>query len=61
MSALAVAIQMIDNATTGKTGNKLKFDRRIIIISDGQGYMDTSDLDAIVSKLKADEIEVTLL
>lgn len=52
---------MIQVTTSGKTGNKLKFDRRINIVTDGQGVMDTSDLDAIASKLKADEIEVTLL
>ncbi|KAF2264937.1 SPOC domain-like protein [Lojkania enalia] len=61
LSALAVAAQMIDTATTGKTGNRLKFDRRIIIVTDGMGYMDTTDLDAIASKLKSDEVELTLV
>ena len=61
ISAIAVAIQMIDTATTGKSGNRLKFDRRVIIVTDGYGYMDTGDLNDVVQKLKADEIEVTLL
>ena len=52
---------MIDTATTGKSGNRLKFDRRVIIVTDGYGYMDTGDLNDVVQKLKADEIEVTLL
>ncbi|ORY14922.1 ATP-dependent DNA helicase II subunit 2 [Clohesyomyces aquaticus] len=61
LSALAVAIQMIDTTTTGKTGNKLKFDRKINIISDGYGFMDTADLDAIAEKLKEDEVELNIL
>jgi ATP-dependent DNA helicase 2 subunit 2 len=52
---------MIQVTTSGKTGNRLKFDRRINIVTDGQGLMDISDLDAIAAKLKEDEIEVTLL
>ncbi|KAF2249509.1 SPOC domain-like protein [Trematosphaeria pertusa] len=63
ISALAVAIQLIDRATTGKTGNPLKFDRRIIIVTDGRGYMDTGDLEAITSKVRDYDppIEVVLL
>jgi ATP-dependent DNA helicase 2 subunit 2 len=52
---------MIDATTTGKTGNKLKFDRKINIISDGYGFLDTSDVDAIAEKLKEDAVEVNIL
>jgi ATP-dependent DNA helicase 2 subunit 2 len=51
---------MITQATSGKTG-LLKYDRRIIIVTDGQGYMDTEDIDQIAAKLKEDKYEVTLL
>ncbi|KAF1958233.1 SPOC domain-like protein [Byssothecium circinans] len=66
LSAVAVAIMQIDSATKGKNGNPLKFDRRIIIVTDGRGYMDTQDLAGITSKIKGDgdasaAIEVTLL
>ena len=61
MGALVVAVQMISDATTGKTGNQLKFDRRIIMVTDGEGPIDAEDLDVIVSKLKNDGIEITLL
>lgn len=63
ISALAVAIQQIDVATSGKNGNPLKYDRRIIIVTDGRGYMDTADLDAITGKINSYEppIEVVLL
>jgi ATP-dependent DNA helicase 2 subunit 2 len=52
---------MIDKGTQGKNGNPLKYDRRIIIVTDGQGHMDPTDLDQIAAKLKADKFEVVLL
>lgn len=52
---------MINKGTCGKNGNPLKYDRRIIIVTDGQGYMDSADLDQIAAKLKADKFEVVLL
>lgn len=63
MSAVAVAVQQIDSATTGATGKPLKYDRRIIIVTDGRGQIDTSDMDAITSKLKDYEppVEIVLL
>ncbi|KAF2798118.1 ATP-dependent DNA helicase II [Melanomma pulvis-pyrius CBS 109.77] len=61
LSALAIAIEMINKGTCGKNGNPLKFDRRIIIVTDGQGYMDSTDLDQIAAKLKADKFELVLL
>lgn len=63
LSAVAVAVQQIDTATTGTTGKPLKYDRRIIIVSDGRGSLDTGDLDAITSKLKDYDppVEVVLL
>ncbi|KAF2712894.1 SPOC domain-like protein [Pleomassaria siparia CBS 279.74] len=61
LSALAIAIQMIDQGTCGKNGTPLKYDRRIIIVTDGQGHMDPTDLDQIAAKLKQDNFEITLL
>jgi ATP-dependent DNA helicase 2 subunit 2 len=63
LSALAVAIQQVDVATSGKNGNPLKYDRRIIIVTDGRGHMDTSDLEAITGKIKSYDppMEVVLL
>ncbi|KAL6709336.1 ATP-dependent DNA helicase yku80 [Coniothyrium glycines] len=63
LSALALATQMIVSATQGSKGNPLKYDRRIIIVTDGRGEMDTGDLDAIVSKITdpAAPIEIVLL
>lgn len=63
LSALALAVQMIDSATVGKNGNPLKYDRRIIIVTDGRGDIDTADLDQIAAKIKDKDapIEVVLL
>ncbi|KAF1925511.1 SPOC domain-like protein [Didymella exigua CBS 183.55] len=63
VSALAVAVHLMDSATSNKAGKPLKFDRRIVIVTDGRGEMDADDLDAIAMKIKDEEapIEVTLL
>jgi ATP-dependent DNA helicase 2 subunit 2 len=63
LSALAVAVQQIDVATQGTKGNPLKYERRIIIVTDGRGTIDTDDLDQIAAKIndKAAPVDVTLL
>lgn len=63
VSALAVAVQLMDSATSNKAGKPLKYDRRIIIVTDGRGDMDTDDLEAIAMKIQDEEapVEITLL
>ncbi|KAF2628222.1 ATP-dependent DNA helicase-like protein II [Macroventuria anomochaeta] len=63
ISALAVAVQLMDSATQNKAGKPLKYDRRIIIVTDGRGEMDDGDLDDIAMKIKDTEapIEIVLL
>jgi ATP-dependent DNA helicase 2 subunit 2 len=61
LSALAVAIQMIDNATKGKNGNPLKYDRRIIIVTDGRGTMDSDDLKQIAGKVQQTDAPIELV
>ena len=63
VSALAVAVHLMDNATQNKAGKPLKYDRRIIIVTDGRGEMDGSDLEDIAMKIKDAEapIEIVLL
>ena len=53
----------MDNATQNKAGKPLKYDRRIIIVTDGRGEMDGSDLEDIAVKIKDVEapIEIVLL
>lgn len=54
---------MIDTATRGAKGNPLKYDRNIIIITDGRGQMTTDDLEQLASKIKDPEapFEIVLL
>ena len=63
VSALAVAVQLMDTATQNKAGKPLKYDRRIIIVTDGRGEMDDGDLDDIAMKIQEVEapIDVVLL
>ncbi|RMZ66433.1 hypothetical protein GMOD_00001768 [Pyrenophora seminiperda CCB06] len=63
LSALVVAINMIDNATKGTKGNPLKYDRRVIIVTDGRGRMVTEDLEQLTEKIKdtAAPFEIVLL
>ena len=56
ISALVIAIQMI--ATYCK---KLKFRRRVVLITDGRSPMDADDLEEIVTKLNQDSIELIVL
>lgn len=53
----------MDSATSNKAGKPLKYDRRIVIVTDGRGDMDTDDLEAIALKIKDEEapVEITLL
>jgi ATP-dependent DNA helicase 2 subunit 2 len=61
LSALAVAVQMIDSATQGKSGKPLKFDRRIIMVTDGRGSIETDDLEQIAAKIKHPDAPIELV
>jgi ATP-dependent DNA helicase 2 subunit 2 len=52
---------MIDTATQGKNGNPLKYDRRIIIVTDGRGSLDAADLQQIAQKIKQPNAEIELV
>lgn len=56
MSSLIVAIQMI-----GAFCKKLKYIRRIVLVTNGHGTMDAEDLEDIVNKLKEDNIQLIVL
>ncbi|KAL5343350.1 SPOC like C-terminal domain-containing protein [Aspergillus crustosus] len=56
ISALIIAIQMIITHC-----KKLKWKRRIVLVTNGMGRMDSENLDDIVSKIKEDNIELVIL
>lgn len=61
ISAIAVAIDMIQKATTLKTGKLGKFTRKVVLLTDGQGPMNGEDLDAIAEQMKTIEIELVVM
>ncbi|GIJ82859.1 ATP-dependent DNA helicase II subunit 2 [Aspergillus pseudoviridinutans] len=56
VSAIILAIQMI--VTHCK---KLKYKRRIVLVTNGLGWMSNEDLDQITKKIKEDNIELVVL
>ena len=56
VSAIIVAIQMIERQC-----RKLKYTRRIVLVTDARTRMETADLGQITSKLKEEGIELVVL
>lgn len=56
ISSLVIAIQMINTYT-----KKLKYRRKIILVTNGEGRISSEGLDKIVDKLKSDNIELVVL
>ncbi|OBW66436.1 MAG: Uncharacterized protein AUREO_035020 [Aureobasidium pullulans] len=56
ISALVVAIHMIETVT-----RKLAYTRKIVLVTNGNGSIDTDGLDLITSKCKEDGIELVIL
>ena len=56
ISSIILAIEMIIQYC-----KKLKYKRRIVLVTDGKGPMDADGIDAIVSKVNEEGIEMTIL
>lgn len=56
ISAIVLAIQMIIIHC-----KKLKYKRRIVLVTDGKGPMNTDSLSEITKKIKEDNIELIIL
>lgn len=56
ISAIVIAVDMIQKYT-----RKLKFFRKIVLVTNGRGNMDTEDLDQIAAKMNEDSIELIVL
>ena len=56
ISAIVVAVDMIDTFT-----KKLKWTRKIVLVTDGQGEVDGDDLDDIAKKMNDSNIQLTVL
>ena len=56
ISAIVIAIQMIT-----KHCKKLKYKRKIVLVTNGRGSMDAEDVSQITQKIKADGIELVVV
>lgn len=56
ISAIVIAIQMIT-----KHCKKLKYKRKIVLVTDGRGPMDADDISQITEKIKSDEMELVVM
>jgi len=56
ISAIVIAIQMI-----AKYCKKLKYTRRIVLVTNGRGSLDTEDLSQITDKIKEDGMELVIV
>jgi ATP-dependent DNA helicase 2 subunit 2 len=56
ISAIVVAVDLIDAFT-----KKLKYIRKIVLVTDGQGAMDADDIDDISRKMNDSNIELVVL
>lgn len=56
ISAIVVAVDMIDTFT-----KKLKYIRRVYLITDGQADMDADDVSDIAKKMNDSNIQLTVL
>ena len=56
ISAIVIAIQMIT-----KYCKKLKYKRKIVLVTNGIGYLDTDDTAEISKKIIEDQIELVIL
>lgn len=61
ISAICVAIAMIDKFTLLKSGKPGKYERKIALLTDGQGAIDDDDIDRITKKINESEIELLVM
>lgn len=61
MSAMILAVHMIDNGTRLKTGKLGKYKRKIVLVTDGRGIMDDNDLKSLAEKVNELEIELVVV
>lgn len=56
ISAIVIAIQMITKYT-----KKLKYRRKIVLVTDGRGPLDADGVSEITKKIKQDAMELVIL
>jgi ATP-dependent DNA helicase 2 subunit 2 len=61
ISAIVVAVHIIENFTKLKSGKQGKYLRKVVLVTNGQGPMDGNDLDPIAAKINELGIELIVM
>ena len=61
VSAIFVAIQLIEKFTTLKSGKPGKFNRKIVVLTDGQGALEDDDIDPIAARINQLDINLVVV
>jgi ATP-dependent DNA helicase 2 subunit 2 len=52
---------MIDRATKSKSGKPGMYERKIVLLTDGQGLMDSEGLEDIALKIKQENVNLVVV
>lgn len=61
ISAVVLGISLIEEFTKLKTGKPGKYDRKIVLLTDGEGHIDDDEIDPIAEKINEVGIELLVL
>ena len=61
ISAIVVAIHMISEFTILKSGKPGKYARKIVLLTDGQGLMESNGIEAIATKINECDIDLVVM
>lgn len=61
LSAIILAVHMIDKATTLKTGKPGKYGRKIFLLTNGQGRTEDEDIESTAEKINETGIELKVM
>ncbi|APA10393.1 hypothetical protein sscle_06g051630 [Sclerotinia sclerotiorum 1980 UF-70] len=61
VSAVVVAVEMIKEHTTLKSGKPGKFARKIVLVTDGKGFMHGEELDDIAKEISRNDIKLVVI
>lgn len=61
ISAVVVAIEMINKFTRNARGEPLKYTRKVVLMTNGRGPIDDADVDEVSKKLNEDGIQLVIV
>jgi ATP-dependent DNA helicase 2 subunit 2 len=61
ISAIVLAVHMISEFTTLKSGKPGKYARKIVLLTDGQGFMEDEDIDSIATRINECNIDLVVM